>query len=440
MTIKILDLFAGAGGLSLGFELLKDENGKKVFDLFRAVEIDKYACETLRMRYGAANVIEGDLRKEETHRRVIDECKGVVSIVMGGIPCQSFSMIGPRSGYGKKMEKFKQDQRDHLYLEFKKIVDELTPNIIVMENVKGILSKKDAQGKKIIDKIIADFEKDYNMQNAHDGKNYMLLNALKYGVPQKRERVLVIGIRKLWKNLRVPYPQETHNDSETSQSSNAPEGVLPYVTLFDAIGDLPAVSAPITKTDLNENQINYITRRNKSINRGKDRILYERSWLDSHLQKTGAAGIKFFEFTRPNGYPYLDHHISRMQQKSDIKLFSLLKQGETANEFMLRMPKNARKLIKYDMSSFKDKYRRQEWDTYCTTIFAHLEKDGNRFIHPEQPRTLTPREAARLQSFPDDYIFAGSTNKKFRQIGNAVPPLLSYNLAKSIYGVFNESS
>lgn len=85
------------------------------------------------------------------------------------------------------------------------------------------------------------------------------------------------------------------------------------------------------------------------------------------------------------------------------------------------------------MSSFKDKYRRQNGNSYSTTIFAHLEKDGNRFIHPTQPRSLTPREAARLQSFPDDYLFEGPICKKFKQIGNAVPPLLSFNIAKTLY-------
>jgi len=122
--IKILDLFAGAGGLSLGFELIKDKSGRQVFELHRAVENERYSCQTLRNRYGDEKVIPDDLTKRDVHKRVIKECKGVVSVVVGGIPCQSFSYIGPRSGFGKKMEKFKQDKRDNLYMEFRKIVKE----------------------------------------------------------------------------------------------------------------------------------------------------------------------------------------------------------------------------------------------------------------------------------------------------------------------------
>lgn len=109
-----------------------------------------------------------------------------------------------------------------------------------------------------------------------------------------------------------------------------------------------------------------------------------------------------------------------------------MKQGETAKDFIERKPEIAKKLIKYDMSSFKDKYRKQSFGKPSTTIFAHLEKDGNRFIHPTQARTYTPREAARIQSFPDDLIFEGPISKKFRQIGNAVPPLLAYNIALGV--------
>lgn len=426
MTIKILDLFAGAGGLSLGFELVSDNNGDKVFEVHRAVEIDKYACQTLRLRHGAEKIIEGDLTRDETHTKVIKECKGVVSVVIGGIPCQSFSLIGPRSGFGKEMEHFKRDQRDNLYLEYKKIVDELEPNIIVIENVKGILSKKNAHGKKIIDKIISDFEPRYNFENEHDGARYMLLNAANYGVPQNRERVILIGIKKRWKDVKAPYPKPTHSKIGIKKG-------YPFVTIADAIGDLPKLNAKITKTDISsKNKLTRIAKHNKRINAGTDRVPYEKSVFRSYVAGASESGKLFLNFVRPNGYAYLDHHISRAQQNSDILLFQKMKEGETAGIFSARRPALAKKLIKYGMGSFKDKYRKQNWNSPSTTIFAHLEKDGNRFIHPKQPRTLTVREAARLQSFPDDYIFEGPYNKKFRQIGNAVPPLLARSIAESL--------
>lgn len=431
---KILDLFAGAGGLSLGFELYKDNNGNNPFEFFRGVEINKYACETLRNRYGDKKIIEGDLTSPEIHKRVIKECKDKVSIVMGGIPCQSFSLIGPRSGYGRKKEQFVRDKRDELYKEFKKIVTELNPKIVIIENVKGILSKKDGKGTKIIDSLINDFEEiGYCFENS-EGNKYIILNAADFGVPQKRERVILVGISRKWKSVKIPVIKPTHYNPNYDNDDSR-DNLLPYVTLYDAISDLPEVSSKITKTDLNKNRIRNIEKINRQIDNGADRIPYDFNKLKSHINKLGKSGKDFLYFVRPNGYPYLDNHVARSHQYSDIQLFKKMLPGETAFDFIKRNPKQAGKLIKYNMDSFKDKYRKQSWDKPSTTIFAHLEKDGNRFIHPLQPRTFTPREAARIQSFPDDFTFMGPFSQKYKQIGNAVPPLMSYNLAKTINGV-----
>ncbi len=434
MTMKILDLFAGAGGLSLGFELVKDKSGKPVFELHRALEIDKYACDTLRRHYGGEKVIEGDITKQDIAKRVVKECKGEVSIIVGGIPCQSFSLIGPRSGYGKKNEKFKRDKRDDLYEHFKDIVAEIKPNIIVIENVRGILSKKDNRGKKIIDKLLSEFETIGYLFENEKGDKYSLLNAADYGVPQKRERVILIGIKKVWKNKKVPVIEPTHFDPKSNNSEDLmKKGLKPYVTVYEAIGDLPRVNPKVTFTGIPKSKRNTIREKNENINNGEDRIILEKERFLNHLKNINSSGKNFLNFVRPNGYKYLDYHIARSQQHTDIELFSFLKEGETAKDFMEREPKLAKKLIKYDMQSFKDKYRKQCFNKPSTTIFAHLEKDGNRFIHPIQARTFTPREAARIQSFPDYRIFEGPMSKKYRQIGNAIPPLLSKRVAEKIY-------
>jgi len=434
MTLKILDLFAGAGGLSLGFELARDTDENKVFELYKAVDIDKYACRTLRKRYGEKKVIEGDITKMEISRRIIETCKGKVQIVLGGIPCQSFSLIGPRSGLGIKMAKFKNDERDKLYEHFRYIVDEIKPNVIVIENVKGILSKKDNHGRKIIDKIISDFEDvGYNFNN-YDGKKWQLLNAADFGVPQRRERIVIIGIKKSWKGCNVPCVKPTHfNQSLPDAEKKLSEGLMPYVSVFEATGDLPEVKSKITFTGLDEKEKKKISEENERIDSGKDRIEFDRALFQMHLNKVSLSGADFLHFVRPNGYEYIDHHVARCHQISDIELFKNMKQGETADDFIKRNPEKARKLIKYCMLSFKDKYRKQKGNETSTTVFAHLEKDGNRFIHPAQARTYTPREAARIQSFPDDITFEGPMSKKFRQIGNAVPPRLSFNIANTIY-------
>lgn len=439
MTIKILDLFAGVGGLSLGFELVRDDADNQVFELYRAVEIDKYACQTLRKRHGKEKIIEGDITKLKIANKIINECKENVSVVVGGIPCQSFSLIGPRSGFGKNVEKFRKDKRDNLYEHFREIVEEIEPNIIVIENVKGILSKKNNKGEKIINKLISDFEAlDYNFEN-DKGKKWHLLNAVDYGVPQKRERVILIGIRKSWKKCNVPDIKPTHFDPSSDDAEDfISKGLKPYVSVFEAIGDLPRVCPKITFTGINEKEKDKIRKKNKLRNSGKDKKEHDLKIFRQHLNRVNKSGAAFFEFVRPNGYKYIDHHTARSQQLSDIELFGLMKQGETAKDFLERMPKKAKKLIKYDMFTFKDKYRRQKANKPCTTIFAHLEKDGNRFIHPSQARTLTPREAARIQSFPDDFVFEGPRSKKYKQVGNAVPPLMSYNIAKELSKLSNE--
>ncbi len=436
-TIKILDLFAGAGGLSLGFELVKSDKDSKVFEMHRAVELDKFACMTLRSRHGNEKVIEGDITKLKIAKKAIEECKGKVSVVIGGIPCQSFSLIGPRSGLGKKIDKYKNDQRDNLYEHFRDIVEEIKPKLIVIENVKGILSKKDNNGTKIIDKIISDFENLGYIFEKKDGNKWSVVNAADFGVPQYRERVILIGVRKSWQNRKIPEFTPTHFDPSSPYAEDLlAQGLKPHVTIREAIGDLPRVKPKITFTGLTERAKQSIVEVNKRINNGSDLIEINIQTFQRRLENISDSGAQFLNFIRPPDYRYIGHHIARSQQVTDIQLFSNIKQGETAEDFQMREPKLARKLIKYRMDNFKDKYRRQRWNQPSTTVFAHLEKDGNRFIHPKQRRTITPREAARLQSFPDDFLFEGPTNKKFRQIGNAVPPLLAYAIAKTLYTSF----
>jgi DNA (cytosine-5)-methyltransferase 1 len=431
--LKILDLFAGAGGLSLGFEMVKDKNDKKVYELFRAVEKVNYACETLRNRYGEKRVIEGDLTDKKIHNQIINDCKNKVDVIIAGIPCQSYSQIGPRSGFGTNNHKYKKDPRDYLYREFFKIVKEVKPKIIVLENVRGILSKKDTYGKLIIDKIINGLEKrlKYNLKNKKTQQKYMILNAADFGVPQRRIRVFIIGYRKEWYNVNVPYIEPTHYNIKSNNDKK--NNLLPYVTLFEAIGDLPEISPKITTYRCSENEIVKISRINKNIYNGDDLIPMDKKKFKNHYSLCSISGKNFLDIIRPDGYSKIHHHIARSHQTSDIKLFELMEEGETAKYFIKREPKLGEQLIKYDMNSFDDKYRKQRTDEPCTTIFAHLAKDGNRFIHPTQARTITPREAARIQSFPDDFKFSGAFIHQFRQIGNAVPPLLAKCIGQTIY-------
>lgn len=438
--LKVLDLFAGAGGFSLGFDLVRDKGGKKVFEIVLAVDNDKYSCRTLRKyflkEYGNENIVlEADLTDTQTHKNIIERCRDGVYIIIGGPPCQSFSLIGPRSGAGKNGNHCKYRIMDRLYEDYISLVKELSPSFVVFENVKGILSKKDSMGRKYIDFIISDFKAlGYSFENENEDikTDYMILNAADYGVPQTRERVFLIGNNLGIKN---PYPLPTHDTSG-------------YVTLFEAIGDLPKLKAKMTLTDINtDSEKMKIKRYNKRVFPGKDSIAYHNDSFLTHYNSLGEKGKTFFDFVNANGQTVLTHHIARKQKRDDILLFRGMKQGMTAKDIFESdsiTTRKLRKLIKYDMTSFKDKYKKQSWGKTCSTIFAHLEKDGNRFIHPDnsQARTITVREAARIQSFPDWYPdhegFAGHYNKIFRQIGNAVPPLLAMRIAESVYDSFME--
>lgn len=437
--VRVLEVFSGAGGLSLGFDLVRNKAGGRAYEIVLAVDNFKYACQTLRKyflkEYGTDSVVlEADLTDPATHKKIIEACGENVDLIIGGPPCQSFSTLGPRSGYGvgdRKYEKYRT--MDRLYKEYLALVKELDPSFIIFENVKGILSKKDEKENKYIDIIISDFKDlgySFESENEKIKTDYLVLNAADYGVPQIRERVFLIGNNLGIKN---PYPKPTHKPGN-------------YVTLSEALGDLPRLRAKLTITGIKKCEKGSIEKHNRKVDNGRDVIPYHHELLTEHYQTQSRRGKRFLNFIKPNGTPVpLSHHVARSQQKSDVELFRGMRQGMTAEDVISAKSENIRrlgKLIKYDMESFTDKYKKQSWKKPCSTVFAHLEKDGNRFIHPDsrQARTITVREAARIQSFPDWYQFEGPYSKKFRQIGNAVPPLLAYAIAKRMFNVINNGN
>jgi len=432
--INVVDIFAGPGGLSLGMKMLRDERGEPIFNCICAVENTHWACETLRKNFSRDIVIEGDITEQHIKDQIVAKCKGKTDLVVGGPPCQSFSMIGPRSGNpDNNKDKYKYDE---LYKHFIDIVDRLSPGFFLFENVKGILSKKNGD-EKIIDIIIREVEAmGYTLksENPENNEKYLLLNAADYGVPQTRERVFIIGNNL---GMQNPFPPKTHfNPAIKSQRKNTGE-LLPYVTVREAIGDLPKLKARMTKTGIPARRFGKIEKYNKRINFGKDEIIYKRAWFGKHINNIGESGRIFMNFVREINDSALTHHVSRPQMETDILLFKGMKQGMTAKDVIEsgdRKIKRLAKYIKYNMNSFTDKYRKLHWKKPSSTIFAHMQKDGNRFIHPDsfQGRTITPREAARLQSFPDSFYFEGPMSKKFQQIGNAVPPILAKAIAKAI--------
>lgn len=366
-SLKMVDLFCGSGGLSLGFT--QEGFTTVLANDIQEVCVDTYAHnhpETPRNR-----IILGDIKE-----KVVDHLDELledvaVDIVVGGPPCQGFSMAN--------RQRLIDDPRNKLYKYFVQTVEKVKPPFFVMENVKGMLSVKD--------QVIEDFEKiGYNVV-AH------ILNAKNFGVPQNRERLIYIGNRVGEDNEQVFREIE-----ELSRK-------IPDHVLSDALFGLRALKASTRKnsTDLDTEESG-------------------RKIDHDYIQKQNEY-ISYINQGRH--YPAVLNHKARYNNDRDIEIFRRLNPGDKSTDPKIAdiMPYSRRNGI------FKDKYFKLEPDKVCKTITAHMKFDCNMYIHPYQARGLTPREAARVQSYPDDYFFRGAYTKTYMQIGNSVPPLLGRAIA-----------
>lgn len=387
-----IDLFAGCGGLTEGFY-------KQGFKALTHVEFDQYACESLRTRmkhYGYPNnkisVLEKDITNEDILTCIENEIKNeTVDLLIGGPPCQAYSSLGR----AKDENGMKDDPRNFLFESYEKILTHFKPKIFVFENVTGLLTAK-LGNKKIVDIILKKLGKKYNLiENPSD----MVLNSCEYGVPQVRKRIILIGVRK---DIQID-PKEiysgiikTHYNTETTNKEKANK--KKFVTVKDAIYDLPPIKP------------------------GEGDMIIKhkvKKWND------------FLQKIRSKEDLELLDHVARTHNEIDRARYREMSKNKwTFKELLDKKPM----LNHIKQRVFDNSYVVQFWDKPSRTIIAHLYKDGNQFIHPDfkQERTLTPREAARLQSFPDDFVFEGSKTQQYKQIGNAVPPLMAEAIAKSI--------
>lgn len=387
-----IDLFAGCGGLSEGFY-------KQGFKALTHVEIDRFACESLRTRmkfYGYPKEQISVLEKDITDDDIIDAIESevnntTVDLIIGGPPCQSFSSLGR----AKDENGMQEDPRNYLFESYDKILNHFKPKVFVFENVTGLLTAK-LKSKKTIDVILDRLGRDYKLIQEYDR---MVLNSCDYGVPQVRKRVILIGVRK---GIRIE-PDEiysdivkTHYNPESSKDEMVDK--FKYVTVKDAIYDLPSI-----KPGEGEQEVNH-----------KVKV-----WND-YLLKVRLESDQLLRDHVSRGHNEKDRHRYKEMSKNEWTFQELLEKKPSLNHIKQRV--------------FKNSYVVQFWDNPARTIIAHLYKDGNQFIHPDykQERTLTVREAARLQSFPDNFIFEGSRTQQYKQIGNAVPPLMAEAIAKSI--------
>lgn len=404
--LTFIDLFAGAGGLSEGFI-------QAGFEPIAHVEMDKAACFTLKTRavyhelartnqlHEYERYLKGEITREELYKTVnsgilnsvintaiggnnnrtlfkrIDSLLGKrkVDLIIGGPPCQAYSVIG-RAALGKKA---KDDKRNFLYKEYAKFLRRYRPKLFVFENVPGL--KSAGEGK-----IYNDIKKLYKrIGYTLDDR---LLNSWDFGVVQERKRLIIIGWRD---DLEFSYPVfDQHENNYTSD---------------DLFSDLPALRPGDSQRF----------------------VRYKRTQPSEYLINSGIR----------NGVDYVTLHIARPHNEKDRAIYKMAiefaEKGIRLMNNMIPIKMRTQKNIEDFLDRFKIVGPRPH------TMIAHIAKDGHHFIHPDKKslRSISVREAARIQSFPDNYFFEGikeneNRSAAFRQIGNAVPPLMAYRIAKKI--------
>lgn len=379
----IVDLFCGAGGLSLGFI----EAGYRVV---LANDIQDVCCETYKYNHPelpSERVVLGDIRQ------VLDDFSipEPVDLVVGGPPCQGFSSAN-------KHHKVIDDPRNLLYKYFIEAVTKFVPKFVIMENVRGML--------KVADQVVEDYD---NIRVVVDGKEehyiaaYKLLNSQDFGVAQSRERLIYIAIRSDIASRYVITPQSIYEEILESNQGKATH------VLREALEYIKPLDSP----------------RIKGLTNMDDEISGKKIDVNSH---SGLDNAYLQEINCGRGMPFVFNHKARYASETNYQIFARLEQGDDASDEKIRdiMP------YAHRLHCFKDKYYKLIADKPCRTITAHLRMDCLSHIHPFQTRTITPREAARIQSFPDDYLFLGAYLKTYMQIGNAVPPLMARQIALTI--------
>lgn len=372
-AFTFLDLFCGCGGFTLGLE-------RAGFRCLAALDFNPEAITTFKVNFSKdTRALCKDLTKFSPAKLAAILGVNSVDVIVGGPPCQGFSTVRQvdAANHGSRV---RRDKRRYLYRVFLEYVAAFRPRVFVMENVLGIQSA--AKGKFFTQVQAEARALGYRVQAQVE-------EAWKLGVPQKRRRQLVIGVRD---DIPGYFPGELAPSSRVG--SHDP-------MLWDAIGDLPLLAAGA----------------------GQDECDYDLARRVAHLTTRGESAKHYLESVLEiSRATKLTAHRARPHNEQDLRDFARVREGEHGGEAEARGEKME---FTYKRSCFKDRYKRQPREDLCSTIVAHLSKDGLGFIHPTQNRSLTPREAARIQSFPDWFRFPVARTHQFRLIGNAVPPLVA---------------
>lgn len=510
-TIGILDLFAGPGGLGEGFASLESLD-QHPFRIMISVEKERSAHATLRLRAFLREVVRntGRLPKEyiEFHAglraepdwasvdaaawrhaqsearclelgtqetaQVIDDAIEEIApthdktILIGGPPCQAYSLVGRSRAKGIRGYRPQDDHRHYLFREYIRVLEKLRPAAFVMENVKGVLSSR-VEGRYIFEEILSDLcslggadEQAYELMALHldDGQLRLepakspadfIVRAEEHGVPQRRHRVIIVGIRS------------DHVERALKVSVEIPTG---HVSVNEAIGELPPLRSGLSRSEDKPDKWR------KAVEDAADelRCLHENSGemklaaafatvkeaLEDDApqvrrskrlpRRYGRSNDPLRQWIERPALRALAQHETRGHMASDLARYIFAStfgrvKGRSAkkDDYPSALAPNHRS---WDRGVFSDRFRAQLAGEPSTTIVSHIAKDGHHFIHPDplQCRSLTVREAARLQTFPDDYLFLGNRTQQYVQVGNAVPPYLARQIASLLLKVLGEST
>lgn len=388
--MKVLDTFAGAGGFSLGFHLTGQ------FDIIGAIEYDQWAADTFKFNHPESTVLVGDIQQYDEDF-LLNTFKDKPDIILGGPPCQGFSIANRKAGVPS-------DPRNSLFKEFIRLVKIFDPKIMIMENVPNLIKAKTHDKELVINIIVQE------LQNLGYHVYHTILSATDFGVPQIRKRLVVIASKNPLEN---PFPQATHT-TENNFHSLFNDNLKPTPTLWDAISDLPEIKA----------------------REGAEEMDYTRSAKNDFQMYLRGKSKKVY------------NHVAMNHSKRMVERFESMSCGDSISD----VPEHLRPIKRNGNGAFSEKLydqnnRRMHPDRPCHTIAASFYAN---FVHPFKNRNFTPREGARIQTFPDWYVFQGKPTVvshkllqregreeekhlcQYNQIGNAVPPLLAKAIADNL--------
>ena len=518
MSFAIVDIFAGPGGLAEGFSRVAGEDGERAFRIALSVEKDATAHLTLRLRaflrqfeqfpdayyawlngerdepdWAALHPVEWQKAADEAWQlelgaedpaerldakldRIRDENEGRV-VLIGGPPCQAYSLVGRARNQGKEGYVAAEDGRHFLYREYIRILDRLRPAAFVMENVKGLLSSSVDGESRIIDRVLDDLRgrrpgaEPYRLVAltpprrgqlaivaAEPAAADFVVRAEDYGIPQARHRIIIVGLREdLASGLKETDFSgllDAHLSTATvrgvlkgmpclrsglSRERDGPAEWKAAVTA--AIDSVAAVS-----TGLSEEEHQHFC---GLVDQYRAKLEAMSKVPRREGRGTGTwdgcpAGLrKWLEDSRLTRLP---NHETRGHIAGDLARYFFAAVFTEAAGYSPKArdypPELAPAHRNWSTGKFADRFRVQAWDGQSTTVTCHISKDGHYFIHPDpmQCRSLTVREAARLQTFPDNYFFMGGRTDQYVQVGNAVPPLLARNLGGAVHALLTRAA